>query len=232
MSNDQFERHMAQIKKSDINSYLTSMSEPCYESTLLRIAYPDINIVQCNTLELYQHHFILFHHLYHLQEKFAQKGQYLHVHFMRTQVLDYPAPGHCRFFDELYHKFCNESCDSSGNYCAFHRRKVGETELDALSIRYFYLDINNYYKLDEKTAELFVKGTWEILANYDLYKESFNILKISETSDIGHIKRSFRKLAKEHHPDHGAESAERFYKINNAYQLLMRIIPLMNTENK
>jgi len=50
MSNDQFERHMAQIKKSDINSYLTSMSEPCYESTLLRIAYPDINIVQCNTL--------------------------------------------------------------------------------------------------------------------------------------------------------------------------------------
>ncbi|MBF0449261.1 MAG: DnaJ domain-containing protein [Candidatus Magnetomorum sp.] len=228
MSNDTFEKHLACVPSAEIKSYLISTTEPCYESTLLRIAFPDIDIVRCNTLELYQHHFVLFHLLYQLQEVFAEKGQYLHVHFMRTQVLDYPEIGHCCYFDEIYQRFCNETCDPTSGYCDFHRRLVGETELDSLSIRYFYMDISNYYKLDEKTAELFVKGTWEILANYDLYKESFALLGISETNDLSRIKKCYRKLAKEHHPDRGAESLENFYKINNAYQLLMRIIPLMN----
>ena len=232
MSNNQFESHMDQLKKSDIYSYITSLKKPCYESTLLRIAYPDTDIPQCNTLELYQHHFILFNYLYRLQEEFAQKGKYLHVHFMRTQLLNYPKTGHCRFFDDVNNRFCNENCESDDNYCEFHREKVGDKEIDALSIRYFYLDTENYYKLDENTAELFVKGTWEILGNYKNFKESFKILKISETNDLEYIKKNFRKLAKEYHPDHGAESAEKFFKINNAYRLLMKIIPLMKMEKK
>jgi DnaJ-domain-containing protein 1 len=85
----------------------------------------------------------------------------------------------------------------------------------------------NYYKLDEQTAELFIKGTWEILSNYDLYKKSFKILGLSETNDINIIKQQYRKLVKQYHPDKSGESAEQFYPINNAYQLLMRIIPLM-----
>jgi len=230
MLTDTFENHLSGINSSEIKSYLISAKEPCYESTLLRIAFPDIDIVRCSTLELYQHHFVLFHLLYQFQEDFVEKGQYLRVHFMRTQLLNYPEPSYCRFFDEIYHRFCNDPCDPESGYCHFHKRLVGDTELDALSIRYFYKDINNYYKLDEKTAELFVKGTWEILSNYDLYKESFSLLGISETNDLTRIKKSYRNLAKQYHPDRGADSAEQFYKINSAYQLLMRIIPLMNIE--
>jgi hypothetical protein len=227
MSKDTFENHLASVQTNELKSYLTSAIEPCYESTLLRLAFPDVDIVRCNTLELYQHHFILFHLLYQFQEEFADNDQYLRVHFMRTQLFDYPENDHCRFFDDTYNRFCSEACDPTSGYCDFHRRLVGETELDALSIKYFYKDINNYYKLDEKTAELFVKGTWEILSNYDLYKESFSLLNIAETNDLNKIKKSFRNLAKKYHPDHGSESAEQFYKINNAYQLLMRIIPLI-----
>jgi hypothetical protein len=231
MSNDSFEKHLASVSVSDIENYLINMTEPCYESTLLQVAFPGMNIIKCSTLELYQHHFVLFHILYHLQHLYSKKNQYLRVHFMRTQLLSYPENGRCRYFDDVYQKFCCALCDQASHYCDFHKRIVGETELDRLSMRYFYLDTSNYYKLDEKTAELFIKGTWEILSNYDLYKESFKILGLSETNDINLIKKQYRKLVKQHHPDKSGESAEHFYPINNAYQLLMRIIPLMKTSD-
>jgi hypothetical protein len=229
MTNDAFENHLACVNVSDIQNYLAEMTEPCYESTLLQIAFPGMNIIRCSTLELYQHHFILFHILYQLQDLYSKNNQYLQVHFMRILLINYPETGYCRYFDDVYHKFCNAICASESLYCDFHRRMVGETELERQSLRYFYLDTSNYYKLDEKTAELFIKGTWEILSNYDLYKESFKILGLSETNDINSIKKQYRKLVKQYHPDKSGESAEQFYPINNAYQLLMRIIPLMNT---
>jgi len=231
MSNNPFETHLSRVSISDIEQYLSTMTEPCYESTLLQIAFPGMNIIRCSTLELYQHHFILFHILYHLQELYSHKNLYLRVHFMRIQLLNYPETGYCRYFDDVYQKFCSAPCEKESLYCTFHQRLVGETELDKLSIRYFYLDKTNYDKLDEKTAELFIKGTWEILSNYDQYKESFTILGLSETNDIDRIKKQYRKLVKQYHPDKSGESAEKFYPINNAYQLLMRIIPLMKTQD-
>jgi len=230
MTNNAFEKHLASVSKPDIQNFLTDMTEPCYESTLLHIAFPDMNITRCSTLELYQHHFVLFHILYQLKDYYFQMNQYLRVHFMRIQLLNYPETGHCRYFDDVYQKFCSARCDNEFQYCEFHKRLVGETELDRQSMRYFYLDTSNYYKLDEKTAELFIKGTWEILSNYDLYKESFKILGLSETNDINRIKKQYRKLVKQYHPDKSGESAEQFYPVNNAYQLLMRIIPLMKTQ--
>jgi hypothetical protein len=146
---------------------------------------------------------------------------------MRIQMLDYPEDVHCRYFDDVYQKFCNSLCDQKSQYCNFHSNLMGDSEIDRLSMRYFYLDTSNYYKLDEQTAELFIKGTWEILSNYDLYKKSFKILGLSETNDINIIKKQYRKLVKQYHPDKSGESAEQFYPINNAYQLLIRIIPLM-----
>jgi len=230
MSNNSFEKHLACVSVLEIQQYLSSMIEPCYESTLMQIAFPGVNIIRCSTLELYQHHFVLFHILYNLQDLYSGKNQYLRVHFMRIQLLDYPETGLCRYFDDVYQKFCSALCDTESPYCGFHKRILGETELDRLSIRYFYLDTSNYYKLDEKTAELFIKGTWEILSNYDLYKKSFKILGLSETNDIDRIKKQYRKLVKQYHPDKSGDSAEQFYPINNAYQLLMRIIPLMKTQ--
>jgi len=230
MTNNSFEKHLEGVSVSEIQQYLSNMTEPCYESTLLQIAFPGMNIIRCSTLELYQHHFVLFHILYRLQETYSQQNQYLRVHFMRIQLLYYPEAEHCRYFDDVYQKFCCALCNQGELYCQFHKRLLGETELDRLSIRYFYLDTSNYYKLDEKTAELFIKGTWEILSNYDLYKESFKILGLSETNDIDRIKKRYRKLVKQYHPDKSGHSAEKFYPINNAYQLLMRIIPLMKTE--
>ncbi|MBP7006334.1 molecular chaperone DnaJ [Patescibacteria group bacterium] len=50
-------------------------------------------------------------------------------------------------------------------------------------------------------------------------KDFYSILGVSKTASPDEIKKSFRRLAHEHHPDKGG-NAERFKDINEAYQVL------------
>jgi len=226
---DEFTGRLELTDKEKIRDYLLSLKSPCYESTLLRIIFPEMNILNENPLKLYQNHFILFHLLYRLQDEFYKENKYLFVHFMRIFLLDYPEPGKCRFYEELSGRFCNVPCNLNKNYCDFHFKKLGDTELEMLSVKYFYLDAENFYNLDEESAAAFIKGTWELLSNYKSYQKSFEILGIPETSDIWIIKKRFRILAGKYHPDHGATSHMKFNEINNAYRLLLKLIPIFKT---
>ncbi len=222
---DEFTQRVHNIDAEQLRVFLNSLRSPCYESELMRVAFPDFEIGTARPLSLYQNHFLLFHVLYQLQEEFARQEKYLFIHFMRTMLLPYPPTGTCRFFDERLVLFCEAPCAEGKEYCAFHLEQLGETAIDELSLRYFYADPRNFYTLDEETAEAFLNGTWEILTHYTAYQESFRVLGLSETSDIAQIKKTFKRLARQYHPDRGAESHEHFTEINNAYQFLMRVIP-------
>ena len=55
------------------------------------------------------------------------------------------------------------------------------------------------------------------------YRDYYNVLGVERNATKDEIKRSYRKLALEHHPDHnpGNNSAEeKFKEINEAYQVL------------
>ena len=55
------------------------------------------------------------------------------------------------------------------------------------------------------------------------YRDYYNVLGVERNATEDEIKRSYRKLALEHHPDHnpGNKSAEdKFKEINEAYQVL------------
>jgi len=227
---DEFTQRLQQIDQRQLRDYLCALLDPCYESTLLREVFPEMEILQTDPLLLYQNHFLLFHVLYRLQDEFYRAGQYLFVHFMRTQVVPYPEEGLCRFFDDAWGRFCATPCQSEPLYCDFHRNMIGETALDELSVKHFYLDAQNFYKLDADTAQAFIQGTWELLTHYEAYQRSFDILGIPETSNLNVIKRRFKHLAKQYHPDRGAQSAEKFHEINNAYQLIVRIFPSIPTK--
>jgi hypothetical protein len=220
---DDFSVRLRSVNQAALKCYLRRHPEPCYESQLLRVAFPDLDISSADTLPLYQSHFVLFHVLYCLQDEFYQERQYLHVHFMRTCLVPYPEFGRCRFFEPLLGRFCAAACAPAQEYCAFHRVRVGDAALEELSLRYFYLDARNFYRLDERTATAFLNGTWEILAHYADYRQSFKTLNLPESADLAMIKSRFRELARQHHPDAGAASHARFCEINNAYQLLLRI---------
>lgn len=226
---DEFTERLREIDREKLRQYLCSLTAPCYESQLFRVAFPEVEISLADTLTLYQNHFLLFHVLYQLQDEFYNEGKYLFIHFMRTMLVPYPEKDGCRFYDENLGLFCQTTCSAGQEYCEFHAGLIGDTALEELSLRYFYLDKQNFHKLNAETATAFINGTWEILAHYDEYKRSFEILGLPETSDLRMIKKRFKHLAKEYHPDRGAQSNEKFHEINNAYQLLSHIHALMST---
>jgi hypothetical protein len=225
MNAEKLDQKLAGIDLGAVVRHLRALPAPCYESTLLRIAFPDMEIASASPLDLYRNHFALFHLLYRLQEEFYQEGVYLHVHFMRIFLAEYPVSGKCRYYIDDTGQFCGADCAGENNYCPFHRNSVGESAVEALSIKYFYLDRDNFDRLDEKTAEAFLQGAWDLLTRYGEYEKSLSVLGIIGAPDLRTVKRNFRRLAMEHHPDRGAESHRRFNEINRAYRLLLRVIP-------
>lgn len=220
---DEFDKLLVTIDRDELKSYLLSLRTPCYESSIMKIAFPDFGIAGADPLSLYRKHFVLFHMLYLLQDEFHSENKYLFIHFMRTFLADYPLPGKCRHYDEHAGGFCGADC--AGNHCDFHSERTGDNELGELSDRYFYLDGKNFHKLDENTAGAFMEGTWELLAHYGDFKKSFAVLDLPESADVNMVKRKFRILAKKYHPDHGEKSHEKFNEINGAYRLLMKMLP-------
>lgn len=227
-----FESRVESIDRNALKDYLRSLEAPCYESQLFQIAFPGQEISDSAPLRLYRNHFLLFHLLYELQDEFYQENRYLFVHFMRTMLLPYPKLGKCRFFDEQLVLFCHSACSTDEQYCSFHAGLIGDRALNELSVKYFYADSENFYKLDEDTVTAFLNGTWEILAHYDRYTESFKVLGLTESADLPMIKRAFKRLARQYHPDLGGQSHERFLEINNAYQFLIQVIPGIGIREK
>ncbi|OHD15272.1 MAG: hypothetical protein A2Y34_06040 [Spirochaetes bacterium GWC1_27_15] len=228
---DDFTQKLELLNKDKLIDFLSSLKKPCFESELLKVVFQDNDILRVDALTLYQNHFLLFHLLYLLQQDYYKQNKYLHVHFMRTFLLEYPKEGKCRFYNDDLGLFCGADSSLENNYCDFHYKKL-ENEIEHLSTKYFYLDKENYYKLDKDTAESFINGTWEILANYGEYKKSFETLELPETSDIEMIKKQFKTLAKKYHPDMGADSHKKFNEINRSYRLLLRLLPFFDKKGK
>lgn len=220
---DDFTGRVRKIDTEKVKSYLEGLSAPCYESVLMRIAFPDMPIMDQEPLTLYQNHFVLFHFLYGLQDEYRLQGKYLHVHFMNIFLFDQPLDGNCRYFEENLLCFCNAPCVQGRAYCRFHAEAIEDKAIDNLSIKYFYMDQRNYERLDAVTARQFINGAWELLTHYKEYQESYRILDLPQNADMETVRHRFRVLARRYHPDKGMEDHERFVKINNAYHLIIGI---------
>jgi len=225
---EKFSAAASKMRGEDVTAAVHALVEPCYESQLLDIAFPGLDVLRCSALTLFQTHFLLFHHLYQMQEKFYEIGKYLHIHCMRIFPVSYPPPGFCRHFDEGLMAFCAAGCPPGEALCSFHRERCPEGYLDSLSAKYFYLDQMNFFQLTEETAEDFLNGAWETLRQSADIKNAFITLGLAEAAGIQAVKLRFRELARRFHPDLGAKSTARFVEINKAYHLLMRILPTMN----
>ncbi|MBB6480033.1 DNA-J related domain-containing protein [Spirochaeta isovalerica] len=218
-----FTDRQKKLNMEALEEFLSRLHKPCYETELMRIAYGMENIPS-DALELYQLHFLLFHTLYSMQKKYASKGLYLHIHFMRTFLLPYPESGYCRHYDpEGY--FCRS--ETTGSYCDFHSKPEEEKALDDVSARYFYLDSDNYHAVTGEQAESFISGAWELMNSWDKVEEARSILGLPQGFDAKMLRNKFKKLAKIHHPDTGSEltldKEDEFIKINNAYCFLKNL---------
>jgi curved DNA-binding protein len=58
------------------------------------------------------------------------------------------------------------------------------------------------------------------------YKDYYEVLGVSRTASEAEIKKAFRKLAREHHPDvakNKKQAEEKFKELNEAYEVLGRL---------
>jgi len=229
-----FDEKIKQLDIGKLKNYLIALKMPCFESELLKVIFENISIMSLDSLALYQSHFILFFMLYNLQNDFYKENKYLHIHFMRTFLTEYPEKNRCHFYNEHSGKFCCEICNNDENYCSFHSKKLGLSNLEKLSSKYFYMDKSNYYKIDKNNAEELINGAWEVLSNYGEYKKSFEMLDLPETADLNMIKKRFKYLAKKYHPDcinfenPDINLDKKFNEINNAYRYLLKILEFKN----
>lgn len=219
-----FFRYCAELQSDALLAYLETLHEPVWECELMRVALPAADLVNGAALEMYRWHFVLFHALYGLQSRFAGRGRYLFVHFMRTCVRDLPAVGCCRYFDEDSAAFCGAGCDAGAQFCAFHGRRGDDLSVDMLSERYFYLDPANFSALAAENAEKFISGAWNLLHHQEEYRRCLAVMGLPEGVSLDLLRKRFRHLARTLHPDINPVDHAEFARINSAYRTLLKLL--------
>lgn len=217
----EFAEYLRRLRHNELTEYLVNLREPVWECELMRVAFPEANLVTGKPLEMYRWHFVLFHVLYSLVPELARLGLYLHIHFMRTCVRNYPEPSFCQHFDDNSTDFCGAPCDEKARLCAFHFQRSDETAIDMISDRYFYLDRKNFTALAAENAEKFINGAWNLLRNHEDYQRCLAVMGLPEGISLDLLKKRFRHLAKTMHPDLNAVHHDEFAQINTAYRRLI-----------
>lgn len=215
--------------KIKVRNFLENQTRPVYESTLLWNIYPEYKN-KTTSIDTYQYHFAIMRLLYQLQDELAKENIYLHVHFMRIKMLPYPKKGLCREYLEESGCFCKSPTASQQDfYCPFHAKQKNDDVPETLSVKYFYLSDKNYNAINESNADAFLNGTWELLYHYDEYINAVRTLELPENCNMTMVRQNYHRLAKKHHPDlNGGVASEDFLKINDAYQILKKILPHFN----
>lgn len=212
---------LSRMCKTELKEFVLAAAEPVWESELLKIAFPEIEIAGDDSLGLFQAHFALFHELYKMQAELSEQGLHLHIHFMRTVVRRFPDSGKCReFFDDVA-DFCRAPCVEESTKCRFHFSLEDLKAVDALSEKYFYLDAQNFNSLNAETADKFINGAWQLLQNHDDYRKCLETMGLPDGVSVDLVKKRFRHLAKTMHPDVSSGFDKEFAAVNSAYRKLL-----------
>lgn len=129
-------------------------------------------------LGLFRTHFVLFHGLYRLREQLAERGEGLQVHCLRIRLL--------------------------GPLSAAGGQALAEP--DALAA--YYLDLGNMDGVDEAEVLRLIGGFWQIFSRRNARDEALEVLGLQDPVSRTEIKQQYRRLAMQHHPDRGGDTAK------------------------
>lgn len=86
-------------------------------------------------------------------------------------------------------------------------------------LRAYYLDLTHLEKTGKQEVLQLLDAFWQRYTRHDRRAEALAELGLADPVDYLEIKRSYRELAMEHHPDRGGEM-EKLQAINAAMELL------------
>jgi len=98
--------------------------------------------------------------------------------------------------------------------------KDGVAQHDPL--KEYYLDINHYFKTSEEEVNELLNSFWKKYLAQDEREKALMILELPSDADYHSIKKQYRKLAQQHHPDKGGCS-QYFAKISAAKDILEKL---------
>ncbi len=140
-------------------------------------------------LSLFQRHFILFHHLYRLRDELRSARQG-------------DLAIHCL-------KIALRSCpDGSDDLPAVHD-----------PLRAYYLELSHLENTGRQEVMDMLDAFWRRFARLGQRAEALAALGLADPVDAAEIKRRYRELVREHHPDRGGE-VEKIQAINAAMEWL------------
>jgi len=145
-------------------------------------------------LSLFQTHFFLFHVLYRLRDLLHEQQRYeLEIFCLEIRLKPY------------------RDAAAQGQ---------GLAQIDPL--REYYLDLKELHDTDAAEVRLMLNGFYQRLEAYEQRREALDVLGLEESVHIHTVRRRYKALVKQHHPDHGGDR-EKFHAVENAMELLSRL---------
>lgn len=143
-----------------------------------------------DALALFQTHFILFHSLYLLRDELAG-GDGERLEISPLRVVLHPPSA---------------------------LQQTMPAEPDAL--REYYLDLGNLHGTSRHDVTAMLGKYFERMARQDDRDEALRVLGLEQGASDAEVKRRYRELAMQHHPDRGGDTAT-LQAINAAVEILL-----------
>ena len=74
-----FRSDLLKVDLASLKERLEQNISPCWETELLQVAFPDLDMLGKDTLQLYKAHFLLFHALYKLKDEYFKINTYAFI---------------------------------------------------------------------------------------------------------------------------------------------------------
>lgn len=128
-------------------------------------------------LALYRAHFVLFHHLYRLQQRLCREGLgQLRISPLCIRLREDAMP-------------------------------AGTALDEPDPLRAYYLDLDNLTDTTGDDVDQMLGRFWAGLTNDQRRQEALAVLGLNDPVEDQQIKRTYRRLAMAHHPDRGGDTA-------------------------
>ncbi|MDT8386321.1 MAG: DNA-J related domain-containing protein [Thiogranum sp.] len=90
------------------------------------------------------------------------------------------------------------------------------------ALRDYYLDLSNLENTSERDVDDLLDSFWSRFLSQDERAEALQTLGLKDPVDAATIKKTYRRLAMQHHPDRGGDT-ERLQAINGAVAVLLKM---------
>jgi len=145
-------------------------------------------------LALFRSHFLLFHCLYRLRDRYLADGQWLRIDCLDIGLE--PLGGVARVGDDPRALAAHDP------------------------LRAYYLDLSRLEATDAAAIEALLSSFWRRLGRGERRRQALAMLELEDPVDDAAIAARFRTLAQQHHPDRGGDTAT-LQRLNEARWVLL-----------